>query len=165
MPTQQGVAKASRPSIRARAADATRNLREVFLLPTNPKDTDILGTALAEAAIEEGRRNPQFVSDTRRRYDELLGLRASAAKQTQDLSPLVPIRRDLPYRESNPFAPPDPQYLVLAYGKDQLARALHDFTVDKLKETAAKIEREHPGTKPTNRGQRAALIDYIVKYS
>jgi hypothetical protein len=165
MRTRQGVAQASRPSVHARGAEATRHLREVFRLPTNPKDTDILGTALAEAAIEEGKHNPQFAGEVRRRYEELLGLRASTAKPVEDLPPLVPIRTDMPYRASDPFAPPDPQFLTQVYGRGQLARALHDYTVDKLKQTAAVIERAHPGTKPKNRGQRDALIAYIVEQS
>ncbi|HEX8732606.1 MAG TPA: hypothetical protein VF725_11175, partial [Ktedonobacterales bacterium] len=92
-------------------------------------------------------------------------VRKRAPMKAEKLPPLVPIRRDMPERPRDPFAPPDPTYLVQAYGIHQLARALQDYTVDMLKQAAAKIETRHPGTKPTNRGQRASLIDYIVQHT
>lgn len=173
MSTRQATAQTTKQMLQQRGAEATRDLRAALQLPSGLNDTAILGTALAEAAVREIRRNPQFASDVRRSYEELVqagGGRASRSRaggqsKEQDLPPLVPIRTGEAFRPPDPFAPPDPAFLIYVYGKAQLGRALHEYTVDMLKLTAAKIEREHPGTKPTNRGQRAALIDYIVRYS
>lgn len=166
---RQSATQGARQSLQQRGVDATRALREVLGLPANLNDTSVLGTSLAEVAAREMRQNPRFASEVRRVYDELAALHRPSGKRSrtaqEDLPPLVPIRRDLPYRESNPYAPPDPAYIIQAYGAHQLARALHDYSVEALKRTAAKIEEKHPGTKPTNRGQKKPLIDYIVKYT
>ncbi len=162
-----GTAQAARPTVRQRGVDATRSLREALNLPADVNDTSILGPALAEAAAREVRRNPRFASEVRRTYDELAAMRRQSGSSTQkaELPPLVPIRTDLPYRRSDPFAPPDPDYLIQAYGRHQLARALQGYTVEKLKMTAAALEHQHPGTKPANRGRKEALIAYIVEHS
>lgn len=166
---RRSSAQNARQSLQQRGVDATRALREVLGLPTNLSDASVLGTSLAEVATREMRQNPRFAGEVRRVYDELAALHRPSGKRSgyspEELPPLVPIRRDLPYRESNPYAPPDPTYIIQAYGVHQLARALHDYNVEALKRTAANIEAKHPGTKPTNRGQKKALIDYIVKYS
>jgi hypothetical protein len=64
-----------------------------------------------------------------------------------------------------PTPPPDPKTLMYVYGDDKLGRALQDYTLDMLKQTAANIEARHPGTKPANRSRKDAVIAYIVKYS
>jgi hypothetical protein len=155
--------------LQQRGAEATRALREVLGLPTNLNDTSVLGTSLAEVAAQEMRQNSRFAIEVRRVYDELAALQKPTGKRSrateEELPRLVPIRRDLPFREIDASAPPDPQYIIQAYGAHQLARALHDYGVDALKRTAANVEAKHPGTKPTNRGQKKPLIDYIVKYS
>jgi hypothetical protein len=164
----------SRPSaqdirnmVQQRGAEATRALREVLHLPANLNDTTILGTSLAEVAAREMRQNPRFASEVRKVYDELSALQRPAGKRAQTkagaLPPLAPIRTDLPYRKSDPYTPPDPAFLTMVYGRQQLARALQDYTVDMLKQAAAKLEIRHPGTKPRNRGQKQPLIDYIVE--
>lgn len=51
------------------------------------------------------------------------------------------------------------------YGRNQLRSALEYYRLDMLKEAAAKIEHEHPGTCPTSKSSKAAVIDYIVTYS
>jgi hypothetical protein len=81
-----------------------------------------------------------------------------------ELPPLVPIRRIEGYR-ANPFAPPDPQFLIQLYGTHQLDRALQDYTLDMLKETATKVQADHPGTKPGSKAKKQSVIDYIVQYS
>ena len=65
----------------------------------------------------------------------------------------------------DPFAPPDPHDIIRVYGYHQLGRALQDYTLDMLKQTADKVQAEHPGTKPKSRGSKAAVIAYIVEYS
>jgi hypothetical protein len=165
--TSRPSAQAVRQFVQQRGADATRALREVLHLPANLNDTAILGTSLAEVAAREMRQNAHFAGEVRKVYDELAALQRPTGKRAEAkaeaLPPLVPIRTDLPYRKVDPYAPPDPAWLVLAYGQHQLARALHDYTVDQLKRTAANIEAKHPGTRPRNRGQRQPLIDYIVE--
>ena len=91
---------------------------------------------------------------------------AQQATKTQQ-PPLVPVGRLLPGERLtiDPAAPPDPMFLIRVWGKDQLDRALEPYMVDMLKQTAARIEATHPGTKPANRGQKKALISYIVQYS
>lgn len=161
---RQGTVRGSRQGLRERGAEATRNLREAMRLPTNPGDTTILGMALAEVAAVEGRRNPQFASEVRRRYEELQGQQRQ--RQTrEELPPLKPVRTDLPWRPIDPAAPPDPQFLIQVYGRHQLGRALQEYTVAILKRTAAVIERQNPGTKPANRGRKEPLIAYILEHS
>lgn len=163
------VAQAGSQTAQQRGTEATRQLREVFNLPATRSDATILATAVAEVAAEEGRRNASFASAVSKRYNELVALyKPSAARtkcQKQELPPLVAIRHDTTFREIDPFKPPDLQYLIHFFGVHQLARALQDYAPPQLKVTAARIEAEHPGTKPTNRGQKQPLIDYIVKYS
>ncbi len=160
--------QATAAMLRQRGIDATKNLREALNLPTIVGDTTILGTVLAEVAAEEGMRNPQFASEVRRRYEEAMTQRKPvrvATGQVQELPPLVPIRRIEGGYKRDPFLPPDPAYLVQLYGRHQLVRALQDYLVDSLKQTAAQIERQHPGTKPSNRGRKDALIAYIVAHA
>jgi hypothetical protein len=148
--------------------DATHRLNDSLRLSAGTSDAKLLGTAVAEIVAEESARNPQLANRIRARYDELLNLRGAQKAgpiQTEQLPPLVPIRRDLPYHAIDPTAPPDPKWLTMAYGHDQLARALQDYTLDMLKMTADKVQAEHPGTRPANRGRKAAVIAYIVQYS
>ncbi len=168
MATRQATARMTQQELRERGAHATGKLREAVGLPSNLTDTAILGTALAEIATEESRRNPGFAKAVRSRYDEIVSLRGATQGTTrpakEPLPELVPIG-NIPGYQSDPFSPPKPDVLIRIYGRAQLARALHDYTVEALKETAAQYEAKYPGTKPTNRGQRAPLIAYIVKQS
>lgn len=157
--------QAPRSTLRQRGAEATRALRTALNLPPDISDNTILSTALAEIAAEEVQCNPGFARNVRSRYDELIathGRPVTRKAPAQALPPLVPIGH-VPGYHVDPFNAPDPHFLVRLYGHDQLARALYDYTVDMLKETAAQLEREHPGTKPDNRGRRDALIAYIVE--
>lgn len=167
--TRQATAQTTRQVFQERGAEATRTLREVFQLPVTPSDATILGTALAEVAAEEGRHNPGFVRAVRSRYDELVGLRGTSATRAahgarEALPPLVPLHRD-PNHRIDTFAPPDPQFLTRVYGREQLGRALQEYTLDMLKRAAANVEAAHPGTRPTSRTRKDAVIAYIVQHS
>jgi hypothetical protein len=157
--------------LRERGAEATRRLRDALQLAPDLNDATVLGTALAEYMAERSRTDPHIAQELRRRYDELMALGGGrarrASRQTETLPPLVAVGHMEPGERLtiNPAAPPDPRFLIRVYGREQLARALQPYMVEMLKETAEQVEREHPGTKPTNRGQRKALIDYIVRYS
>jgi hypothetical protein len=163
------TAQINRQTLQQRGAEATRELREALHLPPALNDTAILGTALAKAAAVEVRRNATFAREVRREYAELTALRGQTSQREarraaqEALPPLVPVRTDLPFRPIDPFAPPDPHFLSEVYGRQQLGRALQEYTVDILKRTAAATEARHPGTKPRNRGQRQPLINYIVE--
>lgn len=161
-------------TFKARSADAIRHLRDALHLSQEMDDADVLTTALAEIVIEASsyRPDPRFAEAVRQRYRELSTLLPApkpTMKKNQALSPLVPLKRAEGEYDSrvhvDPWAPPDPASIIRVYGKDQLGRALQDYMLDSLKQTAAKIEREHPGTKPTNRGRKDAVIEYIVKYA
>jgi hypothetical protein len=76
---------------------------------------------------------------------------------------LVPIRRDLPWHPIDPFAPPDPAYLIQVYRSHQLDRALQEYTLPILKRTADVVQAAHPGTKPRNKSVKQSVIDYIVQ--
>jgi hypothetical protein len=173
MSTSAGTRSTSRANarerLRQRGIEATRHLNDTLRLSAVTSDTKLLGTAVAEIVVEESARNPQLAGRIRARYDELVSLRGAPktgnATKREELPPLTPIRTDLPYRYSEPGAPPDPKWLIQVYGQRQLARALQDYSLDMLKMTADKVQAEHPGTRPANRGRKAAVIDYIVKYS
>jgi hypothetical protein len=78
------------------------------------------------------------------------------------LAELVPIGNMPAGYRTDPFSSPIPDHLVRVFGRPQLARALHEYTVAALKETADQYQARHPGTKPTNRGRRDALTAYII---
>lgn len=162
------AAQRTRQAVQGRGAEATRSLRERLHLPSNVSDVEILNAALAEAAAEEIKRNAQFASDISRRYEELATMRGQSATRTasrakEEQEPLVPIRHT--GARIDPSAPPDPQTLKYVYGDDKLGRALQDYLLSMLKQTSARIEAQHPGTKPTNRAIKQSVIDYIVQYS
>jgi hypothetical protein len=118
--------------------------------------------------VTQGRYSANFGDTLASGHRATKGPRKHAAPRqitrpkTEPLPPLTPIRHDLPLQKSDPYSPPNPAYLVLAYGRSQLARALQDYSVDSLKQASAQFESKFPGTKPSNRGQRASLIAYIV---
>jgi hypothetical protein len=151
--------------VKQRGADATANLRQSLNLPVVDGDAFAFGAALAEIAAEESTRNTRFADALRARYQDFIAQQPAAKRGTSkaELPPLVPIRRMEGYR-ADPFSPPSPQFLTQLYGEHQLDRALQDYTLDMLKETSAKIEAAHPGTKPRSKSSKQAVIDYIVRY-
>jgi hypothetical protein len=138
--------------VRQRGIDATRQLRDTLNLPTDLTDSAILGTALAEIAVEESRSHPALASRIRQRYMEIASLRKPTAqsgtrRKAEPLPPLVAIRRDTAIRSIDAEKAPDPKFLTYVYGHAQLGRALQDYTLDMLKQTAEKVQAAHPGTK------------------
>jgi hypothetical protein len=47
--------------------------------------------------------------------------------------------------------------------RHQLCAALEREPLSRLKEAVAIVEQRHPGTKPTNKSQKASNIDYILQ--
>jgi hypothetical protein len=168
MSTSSGVrsssAQTARQALKQRGVAATQHLRDVLSLSSESIDAGILGTALAEAAAREIRRNPQFGREVSQLYRDMMQTQARPAPpRKQQVERLVAIRHT--GRVPDPFAPPDPKELMYVYGDDKLARALQDYTVDKLKQAADIVQQTHPGTRPASRAKKSALIDYIVEYS
>lgn len=126
-------------------------------------DIKRVSLALVEAASVELEKSHTFENRVRAFYDALAPARPRSRMVTAFDVKLVPIKQ-IDGREINPAAPLDPYFLYEVYGAEQLPTALSIFPVSKLKEGAAKVEQQNPGTKPSNRGQKQALIDYIVKY-
>jgi len=124
-------------------------------------DLKRLAIALAEAAAEEVVRSRAFADRVRALYGEVPTSTGKSTGASALQIDLVPIRR-IEGRDIDPAAPLDPYFLLDLYGPGQLERALGLFPVAKLKEASAKVERQHPGTKPTNRASKAALIIYIM---
>ncbi len=87
-----------------------------------------------------------------------VGGHAKAAKPQ-----LTPIRQVDP-KLFGPDKPLDPYLVHYAYGDDQLRPALERFPGGELKKAAVLVEQRNPGTKPENRSQKAALINYIVAH-
>jgi hypothetical protein len=153
-------------SVKQRGENATLSLRQALNLPVADGDTTAFGTALAEIAAEESMHNTRFVDAIRARYHDLIAQQPAPKRggSKAELPALVPIRRIEGYR-ADPFSPPDPHFLAQLYGTHQLNRALQDYTLDKLKDTAANVQAAHPGTKPTSKSSKQAVIDYIARYS
>ncbi len=129
-----------------------------------------LGEALATALMDEVERNPAFVGKVERLYAASTPAKAPATKREPKprlpktaLVDLVPIKHVAGF-EFNPAAPMDPYLLHEAFGANQLRTILEALPLAKLRESAAKVERRNPGTRPTNRTQKTALIEYITKY-
>src|SRR5258707_14269330 len=166
--TRMRAATTTPLSLKQRGEKATLILRQTLNLPATDADATVFGTALAEIASKESIRNARFANAVRERYQALLVQKpvkkSSSTGAKGELPPLVPIRRIEGYR-ADPFNPPDPRFLTQLYGNQQLDRALQDYTLEMLKETAAKVQREHPGTKPTSMARKQAVTDYIVRYA
>jgi hypothetical protein len=124
-------------------------------------DLKRLAVALTEAAAEEVVRNRTFANRVRTLYAEIPTSTRKVIGATALDSDLVPIRR-IEGRAFDPAAPLDPYFLLDLYGPHQLEKALNLFPTVKLKEASAKVEQQHLGTKPENRGSKAALVAYIV---
>jgi hypothetical protein len=155
--------------LRERSAQATRGVHEALHLPSGRNDATLLRTAIDEVVAQEARDNERFASALRSRYDELARLHSTSAKRTDyrkqraGLEPLVPLRHT--DRTPNSARAPDPRELIWVFGADKLGRALQDFTMDRLKVMADRIQEQRPSTKPKSRASRQALVDYIVAHT
>ncbi len=148
-----------------RNVNATAELREIFGFD----DPKLLNTAIAEAAIVEARRNPNFAQRVRDFYQELLNVpkRTPARSQRQrkekrPISRVNPIARVEGY-EFDPFAPLDPYFYLKIYGVEQFPILLEEQTLSTLKFAAKKLMDEHPGTRPKTLSKKADVIAYIIE--
>jgi hypothetical protein len=134
-------------------------------------DPKRVSAALAEIVAEEVVRNPSFASRVRTRYEELAPSKRRRGGSTRITDPkppktkrtLVPLKI-VETGDVNIGAALDPYWLYEVYGADQLADALDEYTVASLKEAVEFVQERHPGTKPTNKGHREPIIEYVVRY-
>ena len=149
-------------TVQQRGAEATARLREVLGLD----DIKLLGTALAEVAIDEASRDPGFANRVRAIYQELVDLKAARPsrprKSVSDEVELVPLIK-IEGRRIDPFGPLDPYFLFEVYGAAQLRAALSGYPLARLKEAAEMVE-QRTGIKPKGRATKASITDYIVEH-
>lgn len=129
------------------------------------EDGRLMAAALAEMAFEEVIRNPSFAVRVLGRYDELVSVKPRRTIQKTERPSrvdLVPIR-EIPGREIDLSAPPDPYFLLDLYGSAQLAAALNRHTTVNLRPAVATVKQRNPGTRPSG-SSKSALIEYIVRY-
>lgn len=134
-------------------------------------DPKRLSAAIVEIVAEEVTRNPSMASRIRNRYDELAlpkRRRGSSARNTVTKPP-KPMRTLVPLKivetgDVNIGAALDPYRLYEVYGAEQLADALDEHTLASLQEAMECVQERHPGTKPTNKGRRQTIIEYVVRY-
>lgn len=156
-----------------RAALATRRLCAALDLGTlKPKDLKHLSVALTEAATDEVALNRAFAERILYTYRALIdastpkraprgALKEPARKPAKPK--LVPIGHVDPAL-LGPDMPLDPYVLQQLYGNDQLRLALEGRALKALQQAADIVQQRHPSSAPAKRSQKAALIDYIVRY-
>jgi len=152
------------PTLQDRASGATSRLRKVLHLPElSAADLKRLSLAMAEIAAEEAEANAQFAQRIYRLYQELAPSKKRAKKEDFSYTgeDLIPVSSAVGY-QINVYGPPEPEKLLKIFGKDQLPKALSLFKPAKLKEAAARLMEEHPGTKPRTKTKTEDLITYIV---
>lgn len=142
-----------------------------FVLEIDDLDLKRLGIALAYAASEEVEHNTPFASQVRTIYDALAlsaatGTRGRGRGGSGTKEPavnLIPVKHVEGY-EINLAAPLDPYFLYELYGSEQFPIALGLYSATRLKEAVAIVQERHPGTKPSNRSRKDALVEYIIRY-
>ncbi len=150
----------SKPATAAqRATAALQQVSETL----NLGDTKRLGAALTIAAAELLRGYSPLADMVCAVYDELAPPKKTTSGGRKAKEPkveLVPVK-SMEGRFYDPFAPLDPYFLLEFYGPSQLALALNEYKVPRLREGVKAVQARHPGTKPTGTGKQA-IIDYIV---
>lgn len=160
-------------TLQQRAAAATARAAELLRLD----DIKRLAAAVAEVAADELLRDPDFAQRVRGRYEQLAPRkpvrttprpataprRATAAATASPDDDLVIIKQVDP-RNLPQVGLVDPYFLHEIYGAHQLRRALERHPLRKLQEASALVEERNPGTRPTKKTDKAAIVDYIVAH-
>jgi hypothetical protein len=149
-----GVAPAKTPSHPGRQSAALNQATKA--LGPNANEPQRLRTALMEAAAERLATDPAFAARVRERY--AVGGQATAAKATGQIVPIRPPTLD----QYTPYGRFDPHQVMHEYGHAQFRAVLERSTMRDLKEATDFTQQRHPGTRPTSRASKAAMIDYIV---
>lgn len=145
-----------------RATEAAQQAAELL----GYSDVKTMAAALAEAAVEAVRSSSAFAEQVRTRYVALSESVKPKRPSTPRIRPDIELtpRRHVGAREANPGAAPDPYYLFELYGADQLPLALGRYKLADLKLAAQLVQQRHPGTKPTSKTSREALMAYIIQH-
>jgi hypothetical protein len=119
-----------------------------------------LARVLLAAAAEEVERSPAFAERVRALLSPTVDQAAvpPAARRTR----LLPVSR-ITEAELDPFAPPDPRYLLRLYGAAQLPAALAEYSYVMLRAAAKRLfggELESSARLPRS---KAALIEALVE--
>ena len=121
------------------------------------------------AALEAVLERLAYDSDLRERicekYKEIaaLGTGVRQTRQKADPGPVpIPIRAGTPEQYS-PYGKFDPYQLNWEYGEKQLRAVLVRGTQRDLREATNIVMARNPGTKPTSRSDKDAMVDYIVE--
>ena len=159
--------------LQERTLQATQELRAALGLETiTPTQAKLLTIALAEAATEEAKDNPAFVARIRSKLAELLpkpvekkpnerkGSISAKEKSYSDLK-LTPIKQ-VDAERLNPYGFPDPFVLLEAYGQAQLPLVLNRYSLSLLNKIAQDFQEKYPGTRPSDKRQKNAVVEYIV---
>jgi hypothetical protein len=135
-------------------------------------DLKRLGIALAYAASEEIEHNTRFATQVRTVYEALAATvspgtggrgRSGGSGTKAPVVDLVPMKRIEGY-QIDLAAPLDPYFLYEVYGAQQLPLALNLFSATRLKEAVILVQERNPGTKPSGRSSKPALVEYIIRY-
>lgn len=162
-------------TIQQRSAAATRALCEVLGLGAlKPADLKYLALALTQAATEEARYDSAFADRIRALLQSLLPAKPAPRKPRDEASGLPGRRRGAVKRIDlvpvgrvdetllDPYAPPNPWALQQLYGNDQLPAALDRYSLAKVKDALALMQRRYPDMRP-KRMTKSGIIDYIVE--
>jgi hypothetical protein len=150
------------PTITQLSTQAITRLQEIVGRRDDPK---LLTAALAEAAVEEAQHNVAFLRRVQILYDEHAlakrpaSRRQSATKPRKELIPVISADEIGFDRDEKTSA----YGLQKLYGNAQLRDALDGYTLATLKEMAATVMERNPGTAPSSKRTKAAVIDYIVQ--
>ena len=120
-------------------------------------------TAALEAVRERLAWDVDLRERVREKYEEIAAL-GTGARQKPDLGPVpVPIRAGTP-EQYTPYGKFDPYKLNYEYGSNQLRAVLVRGTQRDLREATDIVQARNPGTKPTSRSSKDAMIEYILEY-
>jgi hypothetical protein len=149
-----------------RSARATRQLCEALGLGTvKAKDLPLLTIALAEVATREAWDNVQFADRVRSAFRILEANRPKpgAHKKPSTFEALVAVG-PVDLAKLRPNGTLDPYALHTALGSTQSRQVLNDLMLEELKQSAALVEQRNPGTAPTSRRAKKALVTYIMEH-
>ena len=118
------------------------------------------------AALEAVHEQLAYDSDLRERvcekYQEIAAL-GTGTRPKADLGPVpIPIRAGTP-EQYTAYGKFDPYRLNWEYGEDQLRAVLMRGTQRDLREATTIVMTRNPGTKPTSKSNKDAMVDYIVE--
>lgn len=141
------------------ATEAVKKAAKHLALDDIKRLTDALLVVAAELTV----RNDTVAEHVRAVYTALPATRTRARGTKLSIADFTPVKR-VEGLVFDGIKPLDPYLLYESYGAQQLPQLLDFLSIARLKETASVVEIRNPGTKPTNRRQKASVIDYIVKY-